>query len=212
MAFNFRKSLKIAPGVKLNVTKKGISSLSVGKNGARVNVGKKGESVQNEFNNTIKHLAGGWENSNSNISLDDYILMLWMLSLAILLDIDDENFERIVKVLDTNKQEDYIFDILIAHKFKSRKINQNELYPKAFEFLKELFATKDIQSLKEYLDKNWYKKFTSTYWYDNDKNKNEIFFGYWSFESGALVKILGLDDSILKDQQYYPYDLVHFKN
>lgn len=42
MGFNFRKSLKIAPGVKLNVTKKGISSLSVGKNGARVNIGKKG--------------------------------------------------------------------------------------------------------------------------------------------------------------------------
>ena len=169
------------------------------------------DEIQNEFNNTIKYLAGGWENSNSNISFDDYILMLWMLSLAILLDIDDENFEKIVKVLDTNKQEDYIFDILIAHKFKSRKINQNELYPKAFEFLKELFATKDIQSLKEYLDKSWYKKFTSTYWYDNDKNKNEIFFGYWSFESGAFVKILGLEDTILKAQQYYPYDLVHWK-
>ena len=42
MGFNFRKSLKIAPGVKLNMTKKGISSLSVGKNGARVNIGKKG--------------------------------------------------------------------------------------------------------------------------------------------------------------------------
>ena len=42
MGFNFRKSLKIAPGVKVNVTKNGISSLSVGKNGARVNLGKKG--------------------------------------------------------------------------------------------------------------------------------------------------------------------------
>lgn len=42
MGFNFRKSLKIAPGVKLNVTKKGVSSLSVGKNGARVNIGRKG--------------------------------------------------------------------------------------------------------------------------------------------------------------------------
>lgn len=30
------------PGVKLSITKKGISSVSVGKNGARVNVGKKG--------------------------------------------------------------------------------------------------------------------------------------------------------------------------
>lgn len=42
MGFNFRKSLKIAPGIRLNVTKNGISSVSVGKNGARVNVGKKG--------------------------------------------------------------------------------------------------------------------------------------------------------------------------
>lgn len=42
MGFNFRKSLKIAPGVKINITKKGFSSLSIGKNGARVNIGKKG--------------------------------------------------------------------------------------------------------------------------------------------------------------------------
>ncbi|AIE33981.1 TPA: hypothetical protein ACR3Z0_006613 [Bacillus thuringiensis] len=26
------------------------------------------------------------------------------------------------------------------------------------------------------------------------------------------MKILGLDDSILKDISYYPYDMVHFKN
>ncbi len=30
------------PGVRVNLTKKGVSSVSVGKNGARVNVGKKG--------------------------------------------------------------------------------------------------------------------------------------------------------------------------
>lgn len=42
MGFNFRKSLKIAPGVRLNITKKGISSLSIGGKGARVNLGKKG--------------------------------------------------------------------------------------------------------------------------------------------------------------------------
>lgn len=42
MGLNFRKSFKIAPGVRLNVGKKGISSLSVGGKGARVSVGKKG--------------------------------------------------------------------------------------------------------------------------------------------------------------------------
>lgn len=42
MGFNFRKSLKIAPGVRLNITKKGISSVSLGGKGARVNLGRKG--------------------------------------------------------------------------------------------------------------------------------------------------------------------------
>ena len=32
------------------------------------------------------------------------------------------------------------------------------------------------------------------------------------FESGAMVKVLGLDDSELKDVPYYPYDLVHDDN
>ena len=42
MGFNFRKSLKIAPGIRLNLTKKGVSSVSFGGRGVKVNVGKKG--------------------------------------------------------------------------------------------------------------------------------------------------------------------------
>jgi hypothetical protein len=42
MGFNFRKSFKIAPGIRLNVTEKGVSSVSLGGKGGRVNLGKKG--------------------------------------------------------------------------------------------------------------------------------------------------------------------------
>ncbi|EME8890520.1 DUF4236 domain-containing protein [Acinetobacter baumannii] len=43
MGLNFRKSIKIAPGIRVNVSKKGLSSVSVGGGGgARVNVSKKG--------------------------------------------------------------------------------------------------------------------------------------------------------------------------
>jgi hypothetical protein len=37
----FRKSIQIAKGVKVNLTAKGISSLSLGANGATINLGKK---------------------------------------------------------------------------------------------------------------------------------------------------------------------------
>ncbi len=44
MGFRFRKQLGIFKGAKLNITKKGISSLSLGKKGATINVGKQGAS------------------------------------------------------------------------------------------------------------------------------------------------------------------------
>jgi Protein of unknown function (DUF4236) len=42
MGFRFRKSIKILPGIRLNVGKKGINSVSVGGRGATANIGKHG--------------------------------------------------------------------------------------------------------------------------------------------------------------------------
>ncbi len=42
MGLNYRKKIKIAPGVNLNLTKKGISSVSIGKRGASVNINRQG--------------------------------------------------------------------------------------------------------------------------------------------------------------------------
>lgn len=42
MAFRFRKSFKIAPGIRLNVGKNGLSSVSMGPRGASISVGKQG--------------------------------------------------------------------------------------------------------------------------------------------------------------------------
>ncbi|RRN04666.1 DUF4236 domain-containing protein [Bibersteinia trehalosi] len=41
MAFKFRKRIKIAPGITLNLSKKGVST-TIGGKGASVNIGKKG--------------------------------------------------------------------------------------------------------------------------------------------------------------------------
>ncbi len=42
MVLRFRKTVRILPGIRLNVTKKGLSSLSVGGKGATWNIGRKG--------------------------------------------------------------------------------------------------------------------------------------------------------------------------
>lgn len=42
MGFRFRKGVRILPGVRLNITKRGLSSLSLGGKGITYNIGKKG--------------------------------------------------------------------------------------------------------------------------------------------------------------------------
>ena len=64
--------------------------------------------------------------------------------------------------------------------------------------------------LAEYLKRKWYSSHSDYYWYNSHESKANTYFGYWCFEAGAIVKIMGLDDSALKDNQYYPYDLVHY--
>ena len=42
MVLRFRKTIRLLPGVRLNVTKRGINSLSLGGKGASYNIGKEG--------------------------------------------------------------------------------------------------------------------------------------------------------------------------
>jgi hypothetical protein len=42
MGWRFRRSLRILPGVRVNISKRGFSSLSIGRRGLTLNVGRKG--------------------------------------------------------------------------------------------------------------------------------------------------------------------------
>ena len=58
---------------------------------------------------------------------------------------------------------------------------------------------------------DWYRCNKEAVWYDAHKADNNLYTGYWSFELGALAKILKLDDKDFEGNiKYYPYDLVHF--
>ncbi len=63
MGLKFHKRIKIAPGVKINITRKGISSVSLGAKGATVNLGKKGVNATTSIPRTglsyTQKLSGG---------------------------------------------------------------------------------------------------------------------------------------------------------
>ncbi|WP_239352089.1 PoNi-like cognate immunity protein [Snodgrassella communis] len=156
------------------------------------------------------------ENPTPYYSTDQYDILLFTFSLAILLNINDEDFKKLVKVRDLVQEPDKLLDFIINYKLGGRatsaEMNANE-YKSYSKIIDIAMNNKEegIQSLKQYLSKQWFNDYKKMGWSESHKSKHNIHSGYWSFESGALAKILGLDDSTLKDQPYYPYDMVHWK-
>ena len=112
---------------------------------------------------------------------------------------------------DYIKSEQY-FDEFIAEDTArilklTQKVNGGEVRPDIFQIMKELVKERDKSDLLEkYLKEDWYNKEYECY--EAHKSSQNIYYGYWSFEAGAIAKILNLDDSNLKNMPYYPYDLV----
>lgn len=132
-----------------------------------------------DFIKAIDTLSEGWNSRKEQIRFDDYILMLWMLSLGVLLHVDHSDFERIVNALKASGYRDYLYDIIIAFQSGQEQIPGSPLvFPNAFGFLKDFYDTKDTTDLKKYLDHHWYKEMKETYWYESDKGKQSSFFGY----------------------------------
>ncbi|MBP6411740.1 MAG: DUF1911 domain-containing protein [Pseudarcicella sp.] len=153
--------------------------------------------------------------------LSGYDEMLWMLSLAYLLNIDEADFKKLVEVIDRDGVKDYLFEFIIRAKIKDREPIIEESYreffgvPQTFEKLREAIAETDKikaeKLVKEFITKDWYKNHKDAGWYNSHKSKHDTYFGYWSFETAVVVKIMNLDDSSFIDCQYYPKDLVHQK-
>lgn len=147
---------------------------------------------------------------------DCYEDMLWMLSIGIMLEIDDDVFNILVELVENSNVNDFLYNFII-HSRKDDVTYQNSpvLFEEPFESIPNIVMYEDksqaSNSMKAYLLEKWYEGHKDMGWYDSHRNQEKLYFGYWSFESGAIVKILGLDDSGLIDVPYYPFDMVHLQ-
>ncbi|WP_257208066.1 PoNi-like cognate immunity protein [Bacillus wiedmannii] len=146
-----------------------------------------------------------------------YIYMLWIISLGILLETDKKNIERLKKIVDTKNMNDAVIDFLlcasdIGYTNMTNRYYKENPYAKTREII-ELAQTdkkEASKTLQTYMEKEWFRGHYDYEW--KNAHKEPGYVGYWSFETAALVKILELDDTCLKDNNHYPYDLAHYKN
>jgi len=164
--------------------------------------------LRDDFEELLYGFPGYWMETSS------YVNMIWMASIAIMLDADKKHFSALAQLLDQYERHDALLDFLIDYKLTGAITlkNHNFTCPSPYGELGKVIENEGdrLPLLKSYLEKKWYsghKKFGIC---DAHKAKEKIYSGYWSFESGALVNILHINDSSLKGTKYYPYDLAHF--
>ncbi len=135
---------------------------------------------------------------------------LIMISLAVLFKMDSMCAKKIKRMLEKSDIHDWLFDYLLNSMDGEQMVESRELlFSTPFSTLQNVvFEENKIDLLKKYLFKEWYNEDCGCY--EAHKSKQNIYYGYWSFEAGAIAKILDLEDNCLNNALYYPYDLVHF--
>ena len=164
------------------------------------------EDFKGEYIKYVACLQLSWQ-SNSG-----YLQMIWALSIGILLEIDEEIFDQFVDLVKKDDPEDYLIDYLIQSRHPEWTIRINYNFPRPYGFTRKIIeednSDQAFKLLKEYVTKKWYPGHRNTGWYDLHKVNIDNYYGYWSFESGALCKLKGLDYKQLEGLPYFPYDLV----
>lgn len=164
------------------------------------------EQFKEKYINFVDSLLPIWY-SNSG-----YDAMLWALSIGIMLEVDETTFDKLVDLVRKDDPEDYLIDYLIQSRHPEWTIRINYNFPRPYGFTRKIIeeenSEKAVSLLKEYLTKKWYQGSRDEGWYDLHKRNIDNYYGYWSFESGALCKIKGLDYKQLEGFSYFPYDLV----
>ena len=170
------------------------------------------DKLKNNYVKALKTMPRFWTDNGF------YIEMLWLLSIGIMLDYEDNLIQSLVQLIKDREAKDYIYDTLIRYRFLDWERTTNKvLYPSPYRIaitvteLAEQDKAEAVKRLEKYLKKEWYRGHSDLSWHDDHKygiNHD----GYWCFESGALVKVLGLNDSSLKGLPYYPYDMVHWND
>lgn len=153
------------------------------------------------------------------LKFDDvgYILFLRFFALGIMLELGNDKLKPLVDKLDKDEIDDILLSYLseaygVKRTFKSTKFYRESPYANAASICE--MATTDKEKAKEILKeymKNFLKAHSDMGW-DKAAKEWSFYCGLWAYEAAAISKLFGIDDSELKDDMNYPYDLAHYKN
>lgn len=146
----------------------------------------------------------------------DYIDLIHFISLGILLQKDKKLLTEIVEKLDKEAINDIFLDSILEAYGLERKYHSDHYFKEnPYIFIVDIICAansnqKNVSELLyDYVTKKWLKGHSDLGWVKSVKESD--FLGLWAYEAAAVAKLFDIDDSALKDAEFYPYDLAHYK-
>lgn len=156
-------------------------------------------------------------------NLDSYIFCFWLTGLALVLEIPDDQWRRLVTLMG-NEGEDVLLDRIIASRDHDRRIGTELRHPKPYQRLLDAINAAPAdqpRKLRSFVE-NWYEEldrppkkggvpaiYDRPYWYGFDEYiEGGAYFGFWCVEAVGAVKAFSLDDSLCVGLPHYPGDLL----
>jgi len=130
-----------------------------------------------------------WEPDDLD-SLDDYVELLWLLSIGIMLEIDESLMARLERLAQYYAPHDALIEFLLNARhsapWKPRQSSFIFGYPYN-QLLPVIEGKQPIQHLRSYLENDWYRGHDDMEWHDTNLHQDHIYRGYWSFERGPRI-------------------------
>lgn len=173
---------------------------------AQYSAGESIELVKESYQKALLYSEKIWK---ENLS---YVDCIWLITLGIMLGISGDELIMLKSIVKKYNKHDKLIEFFMSYLGEEKGDSSTYFMPMPYKLWDEYIECKkkDITPIKRYLKDTWYNAHNTMAWYDTHNDSSNTYCGYWSFETGAIVKVLGLDDSELKDLPYYPYDLVHY--
>ena len=175
-------------------------------------IGESVDVIRQTFLELLKYYSKMWDLEYG------YTGLVRVLSVGFMLNVESVQFDDLQKKIIDLKLNDYIVNFLMRCINENWSLSSQSLvFPGFYEPLKEIIDSFDDLSndtisrkILSYLNDFWYSSNSEEAWYDSHKSKDNLYYGYWCYEIGAVVKALGIEEKKKKNQVYYPYDLVHY--
>lgn len=152
----------------------------------------------------------GQKRLNFRESLEEYEVALWLVSLALIFEVEDALFERLLALIDNDGQ-DQLYELLVGVRVGNRPPAGRLLYPRPYQLLFDATQAAPPARAKLIGDflRTWYPEMRDAYWHESHRGPDGGgFFGYWCIEAAGVVKAFDIDDTSFRRMRHYPKDLL----